>query len=76
MYDTLATLNRQFSVALSCAALTGLLYMSISDPLDAEAFWVLKTAMALLAGSVLIDRKLSKLAFSEALESVMKKDEK
>lgn len=71
MYNTLLRLNRIFAVALSVGVLIALCIPSLAESLSLTAAPVLTGLLAVLAGSVLIDRKLARLAMNESLRSMM-----
>lgn len=71
MYNNLLTLNRVFSVVASVVLLVALLIPALQEVLGMSNPRVLTVALAILAGSILLDRKLAKLAMGESLSSMV-----
>jgi len=75
MYNNLLTLNRVFSVVASVVLLVALLIPALQEALGMSNPRVLTVSLAVLAGSILLDRKLAKLAMAESLSSMVKRSD-
>jgi len=75
MYNNLLTLNRVFSVLASVVLLVALLIPALKEVLGLSDPRVLTVALAILAGSILLDRKLAKLAMAESLSSMVNRSD-
>ncbi len=66
MYDFFYKLNRRFSYVSALVVLLGLVITPLGEFLGLDNMAVLVMYVALLGGSVLLDRKLEKLMMAEA----------
>lgn len=73
MYSKLSKLNRFASVALSLLLLATLVYDPLFTAMQFDKAEMLVAYAAVLAGTVLMDRKLARLSMNEALRSYMGK---
>lgn len=71
MYENLLNINRKLSVVLSMLLLLALIATPMAAELVAEHKSAVLVIVSILAGTVLLDRLLAKLAMDEALRQYM-----